>query len=1105
VRLSRAFKAGLVAAVVASSSISIVAPTTTVPTAPRYEPRVADVVGVGASGLVYNAEPDGQYGQLRGWWHPFAGGSDVSLGALNISAQVVGDRLVTINTGISPLVVTQRTLPSGTPTTVPIPDGYTYVGPTAAGVLLVNFPSNVATLSLLAWGQTTPTVIPGFPGDAFIQSPVTTTTDAHGALISASPQSGTPARWVYVDTDAMHVWTLPVADSGGFAYFLGGSTIAWWQGGGAKPVIDTIPRPVSGDVSIGATTTRAAPAAAALAPTQFTLVPFGTDVLAWQNFHNAGSYGREADAPVYAVNTSGVSRSFTDWAHGLELSPDGSSLYAVTGRTPSTSAISRWDVGVSAPTTVLTLTPVPAVTSGVAVDGSRIVVADNSDLNGAITERTATLSGTSLSLGASDEIASNVDLAGANGCVAGFYDTCSPVVAGNGMTAFLRTDYPRVDQLVTFQGLTQTSSSQVPQTHGGALGATDGTSVLYRLQTQDDQIYSPTTGLFTDAGWHNADLSGGNVFAPVSTIPQTGVRITSVSSGTSTILPEPAGCAEVRDAQAAGSWALVSCTSNLALGGADSWGVVDRTGVHSSWVDTPEGGLGKRWLGNGFVIRDTGDGTLQWTALEDGTHTWYPLGTWTQADGQLAVDASANARTVAWVGTDNVVYVASIPVVARSGVPSAPTAVAAVAGDGSAALSWSAPSSDGGSAITGYDVAVTPACAACTGLSTTGTSTTVSGLTDGTAYTFTVSARNVVGSSAASAPASVTPRSGGTVHLVAPVSVLSSRTLASHAIVTLTLPSSVPANVNGAELEVAVTGGSTAGSLTAYAAGTTRPATPNARFAAQATVSALVVTRVGASRQVSIYNGATTTVTLSAALKAYDTPDLTGGTVHAVAPLSALASRSIASHATVTFALPSSVPATVTGSALVLTASGATASGALTVFSTGSTRPSASDLVFAKGATASGLALTRVGAGRSVSIYNSSTAAVTVAGVLDAYVTPDLTGSTVHLATPNTVQSSVSLATHASVTLILPALVGSSVSAADLVVSATSGTAAGTLTVYAAGTPRPGYVNLRFGKGESVSGAVVSAVGAGRKVTIYNAGTGTVTVSATLARWGTTS
>ena len=122
------------------------------------------------------------------------------------------------------------------------------------------------------------------------------------------------------------------------------------------------------------------------------------------------------------------------------------------------------------------------------------------------------------------------------------------------------------------------------------------------------------------------------------------------------------------------------------------------------------------------------------------------------SSGSSASSANDNSNIAAFV-SQNTIGILSI-------VPSAPTAVVAVSGNASLAVTWTAPASNGGSAITDYLVKyssnngstwtnfvhpVSPA-----------TSLTVTGLANGTAYVIKVIARNAVGislPSANSAPA----------------------------------------------------------------------------------------------------------------------------------------------------------------------------------------------------------------------------------------------------------------------------------------------------------------------------------------------------------------
>jgi hypothetical protein len=90
-------------------------------------------------------------------------------------------------------------------------------------------------------------------------------------------------------------------------------------------------------------------------------------------------------------------------------------------------------------------------------------------------------------------------------------------------------------------------------------------------------------------------------------------------------------------------------------------------------------------------------------------------------------------------------------------VPDAPTIGTASAGSLSASVVFTAPGNDGGSAITGYTATSTPGSITGAGASSP---ITVSGLTAGTPYTFTVHATSAIGNSAESAASnSVTPTS----------------------------------------------------------------------------------------------------------------------------------------------------------------------------------------------------------------------------------------------------------------------------------------------------------------------------------------------------------
>lgn len=92
--------------------------------------------------------------------------------------------------------------------------------------------------------------------------------------------------------------------------------------------------------------------------------------------------------------------------------------------------------------------------------------------------------------------------------------------------------------------------------------------------------------------------------------------------------------------------------------------------------------------------------------------------------------------------------VSAIPVT----VPAVPTNITAVAGNGQAIISFTPPTEDGGSPITGYEVTASPGNYTVIG---TTSPITITGLNNGTGYTFTVKAMNRLGYSVSSTESTV--------------------------------------------------------------------------------------------------------------------------------------------------------------------------------------------------------------------------------------------------------------------------------------------------------------------------------------------------------------
>ena len=183
----------------------------------------------------------------------------------------------------------------------------------------------------------------------------------------------------------------------------------------------------------------------------------------------------------------------------------------------------------------------------------------------------------------------------------------------------------------------------------------------------------------------------------------------------------------------------------------------------SSLTATPaSGALALSWVapsdaGNGSItnysIQYSSDSGANWNTFSHTTSTSTTINLTGLTNGtsyQVRV-----AGITSW-GTGDYASVTATP----STVPGAPTSVSGTAGNGQVNLSWTAPSSNGGDPISDYLIEYSSGGSYSTFAHSASSSTTiaVTGLTNGTAYTFRVSAINGRGTgSASTVSASVTP------------------------------------------------------------------------------------------------------------------------------------------------------------------------------------------------------------------------------------------------------------------------------------------------------------------------------------------------------------
>jgi hypothetical protein len=334
--------------------------------------------------------------------------------------------------------------------------------------------------------------------------------------------------------------------------------------------------------------------------------------------------------------------------------------------------------------------------------------------------------------------------------------------------------------------------------------------------------------------------------------------------------------------------------------------------------------------------------------------------------------------------------------------------------------------------------------------------------------------------------------------------------------------------VTAVALNVTAADASAAGYLTVYPTGSAPPTASNLNFGKDQIVPNMVIAKLGSGGQVTVYNSSGSTDVIFDVAGWYSDGSATaGGSYGPLTPARILDTRngtgaprsrlggnnSISVQATGVGGVPSSGVSAVV---LNVTAVGPSAGSYLTVYPTGSSLPTASNLNFGPGQTVPNLVIAKVGSGGQVDVYNavgstdvvfdvagwyadtSSTSASGLYGPLTPVRILDTrngTGGYSHEVGPGQ-----SIAVQATGVGGVPS---SGVSAVVLNVTVTNPSAGSYLTAYPSGAPLPTASNLNFGPGQTVPNLVEVKVGSGGQVNVYNA-VGSTDVVIDVAGWYST-
>ena len=338
-----------------------------------------------------------------------------------------------------------------------------------------------------------------------------------------------------------------------------------------------------------------------------------------------------------------------------------------------------------------------------------------------------------------------------------------------------------------------------------------------------------------------------------------------------------------------------------------------------------------------------------------------------------------------------------------------------------------------------------------------------------------------------------------------------------HGTVTLTVAGKggVPAkNATAVAVDVTAISPSAAGHLIVYPAGTSRPGVVDLSFGVGQTVTNLVVVKLNGGK-ISLYNADGGQLDLAADVVGYYTTS-TGAAFTATSPHRILDTRSglgapkakVGAHGTVTLTVAGKggVPSQgATAVAVNVQALSPTATGSLTIYPNGTSRPATSALSFTSGQNTAALAVVRFVNGK-VSLYNGTSGTLDLTADVVGYYSRS--GATFLPVAPTRVldtstglggsgQTVLSHAAAVTRVMNVPALANANVTGVVLQVTVLSAQHSGTLTAFPDQASVPGVPTFPFVAGHAVTSLVVVPIVNGN-VDFYNGSSGTIQVAADL-------